>query len=121
MTFGVHKELVQIAEQITVIYCLFNFKIIYEIFCGILQENITFGVRGELVQVDKQISAMLLLGLFISRGLVSTLLLKPVECGLMEATPSNLAASNLKVRKRCVTFQVARPLACKTFGLYVLI
>lgn len=73
------------------------------------------------MQVDKQISAMLLLGLFISRALVSTLLLKPVECGLMEATPSNLAASNLKVRKRCVTLQVARPLACKTFGLYVLI
>ncbi|KAK2553453.1 hypothetical protein P5673_025212 [Acropora cervicornis] len=61
------------------------------------QENITFGVRGELVQVNKQISAMLLLGLFISRALVSTLLLKPVECGLMEATTSNLAASNLKV------------------------
>lgn len=73
------------------------------------------------MEVDKQIIAMLLLGLFISRGLVSTLLLKPVECGLMEATPSNLAASNLKVRKRCMTFQVARPLACKMFGLCVLI
>lgn len=73
------------------------------------------------MQVDKQISAMLLIGLFISRGLVSTLLLKPVESGLMKATPSNLAASNLKVRKRCMTFQVAKSLACKTFGLHVLI
>lgn len=61
------------------------------------EENITFGARGELVQVTKQISAVLFLGLFVSRGLVSTLLLKPAEYGVMETTPSDLALSNLKV------------------------
>ena len=57
----------------------------------------TFSERGELVQVTNQVSTILLLGLFISRSLVSTLLLKPTECGLIDSEPSNLAASNLKV------------------------
>ncbi|XP_068705418.1 uncharacterized protein [Montipora foliosa] len=61
------------------------------------EENITFGAHGELVQVTKQISAVLFLGLFVSRGLVSTLLLKPAEYGVMETAPSDLASSNLKV------------------------
>ena len=57
----------------------------------------TFSERGELVQVTNQVSTILLFGLFISRSLVSTLLLEPTECGLIDSEPSNLAASNLKV------------------------
>ena len=62
-----------------------------------------FTDRGALAQVSNQTSTMLLLGLFISRGLVSTLLLKPTEYGLMDGAPGNLAASNLKVSTEMIT------------------
>ncbi|XP_078384282.1 uncharacterized protein LOC144666767 isoform X1 [Oculina patagonica] len=58
------------------------------------KDNMTFSAQGAFAN---QAGTMLLLGLFISRGLVSTLLLKPSEYGLMDNAPSNLAISNLKV------------------------
>ena len=58
----------------------------------------TFTAQGAVAEVTNQVGTMLLLGLFISRGLVSTLLLKPTEYGLMDDAPSNLGISNLKVR-----------------------
>lgn len=57
-----------------------------------------FTAQGAVIGVTNQVSTLLLLGLFISRGLVSTLLLKPTEYGLMDDEPSNLGISNLKVR-----------------------
>ena len=57
-----------------------------------------FTDRGAVAEVTSQTSIMLLLGLFISRGLVSTLLLNPIECGLVNGAPSDLASGNLKVR-----------------------
>ena len=56
-----------------------------------------FTDQGAFTEVTNEVTTILLLGLFISRGLVSTLLLKPAEYGLMDITPSNLGISNLKV------------------------
>ena len=50
-----------------------------------------------MAEVDDQAGMMLVLGLIVSRGLVSTLLLKPVEYRLMQDTPSHIASSNLRV------------------------
>lgn len=61
------------------------------------KDSVTFTDQGALTKVTNEVITMLLLGLFISRGLVSTLLLKPNEYGLMDNTPSSLALSNLKV------------------------
>lgn len=63
-----------------------------------LQDDMMFTAHGAVTGVTDQVSTILLLGLFISRGLVSTLLLKPTEYGLMDDEPSNLGISNLKVR-----------------------
>lgn len=57
-----------------------------------------FTDNGAVAEVTNEVTTMLLLGLFISRGLVSTLLLKPTEYGLLENSPSSLGISNLKVR-----------------------
>jgi hypothetical protein len=62
------------------------------------QDKIQFTDNGAIAEIDKQTSMMLVLGLFLSRGLVSSVLLKPVESGLSPQTPSNIAQSNLKVR-----------------------
>lgn len=61
------------------------------------KDSMMFTDQGALTKVTNEVITMLLLGLFISRGLVSTLLFKPTEYGLMDNTPSGLAQSNLKV------------------------
>ncbi|XP_031566470.1 uncharacterized protein LOC116301535 [Actinia tenebrosa] len=61
------------------------------------KDKIQFSENGAIEYLDKQTSIMLVLGLFISRGLVSSKLLKPVESGLSPEKPSNIAQSNLKV------------------------
>jgi len=69
----------------------------------------TLTAHGAVTGVTDQVSTMLLLGLFISRGLVCTLLLKPTEYGLMDDEPSNLGISNLKVRLykvHCIHFSM---------------
>ncbi|KAJ7337817.1 hypothetical protein OS493_007974 [Desmophyllum pertusum] len=61
------------------------------------KDNMMFTDNGAVAEVTNEVTTMLLLGLFISRGLVSTLLLKPTEYGLLENSPSSLGISNLKV------------------------
>lgn len=63
----------------------------------------TFTPQGAVAEITNRVGTMLVLGLFISRGLVSTILLKPTEYGLMEDAPSNLGNSNLKVGIHCIT------------------
>lgn len=65
-----------------------------------------FTDQGALTKVTNEVITMLLLGLFISRGLVSTLLFKPTEYGLMDNTPSGLAQSNLKVHVYTVYLKI---------------
>ena len=65
-----------------------------------------FTDQGALTKVTNEVITMLLLGLFISRGLVSTLLFRPTEYGLMDNTPSGLVQSNLKVHVYTVYLKI---------------
>lgn len=99
LVFCFSKICFKIAELLKIAHEKRNhfWKTKYKTYVLCSQDNMTFSDRGELVQVTNQVSTILLLGLFISRSLVSTLLLKPTECGLIDSEPSDLAASNLKV------------------------
>ena len=64
------------------------------------QEFLEFTDGGAVIEVDDQAAAMLLLGLVISRGFVATLLLKPIQYGLTEEVPDQIASSNLRVSNK---------------------
>ncbi|XP_048590684.1 uncharacterized protein LOC116619488 isoform X2 [Nematostella vectensis] len=66
-------------------------------FWGVEKDHIHLTASGELGDIDQQSCVMLVLGLFVSRGLVSTILLQPMDSGLCPMPPSKVAKSNLKV------------------------
>lgn len=65
---------------------------------SIHQDKLQLTDRGSIVHQDKSSGVLLVVGLFISRGLVSSILLQSEESGLSPDAPSPVAKSNLKVR-----------------------
>ncbi|XP_055901593.1 uncharacterized protein LOC106052884 isoform X4 [Biomphalaria glabrata] len=71
-------------------------------------DRLEFDGNGRTVNVGNLEAFILLVGIFLSRSFITTLLMKPVDYGLSNETLSDTAERNLKILASCLLFLVRR-------------
>ncbi|XP_045209493.2 uncharacterized protein LOC123561292 isoform X8 [Mercenaria mercenaria] len=77
-------------------------------FWQVEMDRLQFTENGRTHNVSDSESFMLMLGIFISRSLVTTILMKPVDYGLSSEPLSEIAERNLRILASTILFLVRR-------------
>lgn len=89
------------------VLCLSN-TIIYHEQWSYLQDRLQFSENGRTTNIGDPEAFMLIIGIFLSRSLITTLLMKPVDYGLSNQQLSDVAERNLKVIATTMLYLVRR-------------